>query len=111
MKYCSKASEEWIQLMCDLRTAILDARTELNVALADEFEAKDELQFDCLEVDLLTRSWDPSVDVDHMIYEIFENRGLLKETGLHPIERECFEKCIKLLREAEIKMGAEALSA
>lgn len=95
--------------MRDLRTTIQGARAELNVALANEFEAKDELQLDRLEVELLTRSWDTSLDVEHMIYQIFENRGLLNETGLHEIERDCFNKCIKLLGEAETKMKAQAL--
>lgn len=96
--------------MSDLRTAIHDARTKLNEALALEFEAKDELQLERLEVELLTRSWDTSVSVKNMIYEIFENRGLLNETGLHPIERECFNKCIELLGAAATKMEADAFS-
>jgi hypothetical protein len=93
-------------MMRDLRTTIHDARAKLNVVLSNRFDAQDGLDLDSLEVDLLMRPIQSAEDVERIIYDLFEDKGLLEEPGLHQIERDCFDKCIELLRAGELEIVA-----
>lgn len=107
-KYCDGASLIWTDLICGLRSTILDARKDLGKALSHKFEAQFDLEV--LKEELLTRPWSGDMAAKSIINQVFENKGLLQETGLQQIERDCFEECIRLLREAETKMEAQATS-
>lgn len=94
--------------MCLLRTTICKARADLDVVLLDNFDKQPRLSLECLQVELLTLPWNDAQDVRHNLYNLFENRGLLEETGLNDIEKQCFQHCSTLLREGEISIKALA---
>lgn len=106
--WCKRASWDWHALMRDLWSTISEARAKLDKFLWTNFENQARLSLDCLEVELQTLEWNDDQDVKHNLYHLFENRHLLDETRLNEIERECFEKCSELLRDAEVVIKARS---
>ncbi|PWN17706.1 hypothetical protein BCV69DRAFT_130509 [Microstroma glucosiphilum] len=105
-KYCPRASDAWTDLMRELRTTIYDAREELNRDLADHFDAINSLKLDSLQDRLTRAQWELGVEVKDIIVEVFGDRGIAEDTGLHDVERRCFEKCSSLMR-AAVASGQE----
>lgn len=92
--------------MRELRTTIDDARQELTRDLEARFDRTESLKLDVLRNGLATGSWQLGVAVKDIILELFDERSLLEDTGLHDIERKCFADCISLMQ-AAVDSGEE----
>jgi hypothetical protein len=106
IRYCPTASETWTDLMRELRTTVHDARQELTRDLKARFDRTESLKLDVLQNGLATGSWERDVRAQRIILELFDEGSLLEDTGLHVIERKCFEECISLMQ-AAVESGEE----
>lgn len=92
--------------MRELRKTIHNARKELDEELADRFDAIESLKLDSLQSRLTVGQWGLDAKPKDIISELFDVGDVLEGTGLHDVERRCFQECMSLMR-AAVDSGQE----